>query len=449
MPADTRTQLAEARSAKAEGRCLVAQLSGKPNLEWLRKQAKHRLRELRTQFPKAQLAHAQFDLAKDLGFTSWRDLKEHIDSMTIEGRMIVAAKNGDAKNLAALLDANPDKMRLSVPPYDATLLHAGARHLNVVDLLLKRGCDPNAREKGDNTYAIHWAAAAGALDVVKRLADAGGDVVGHGDDHEMEVIGWASCWEGTETARHGAVRDFLISRGAKHHIFSAVAIDAADEVRRIVAENPAALSSRQSRNENNRTPLQFAVGFKRPRMVALLIELGADPLGVDGWGMPVAAYADTPEIDRPVMEKIRALTDAELLSAARGSRAANVGAMDLVASLALGDHDTAERLLRENPRTVEPSNGVLHLMAKRGDPVSVTWLIAHGANPNGRWAHWDSEVAPLHLSCLTNHPSVARALLEGGADPSIKDTKHESDALGWAKFFGRDEIIDMLKMSRM
>jgi ankyrin repeat protein len=423
----------------------VAQFSGKPNLEWLRKQAKRRLRELRKQFPQAPLAQAQFELAKDFGFTSWRDLKAHVDSLTIEGRMIVAAKNGDAQTLAALLDAHPDKMHLSVPPYDSTLLHAGAQHLPVVDLLLNRGFDPNAREKGDNTYAMHWAAAAGALDVVTRLAGAGGDVVGHGDDHEMEVIGWASCWEETQTPEHRAVRDFLISRGAKHHVFSAIAIDDAVEVRRIVAENPAALNSRQSRNENNRTPLQFAVSFNRPRMVALLVELDADPLGVDGWGMPVAAYAHTPDIDRPVMEKIRARATGELRSAERGHRAANVGAMDLVASLGLGDRDTAGRLLQENPRLIEPAAGVLHLMAKRGDAASVTWLIQHGANPSTRWAHWDSEVTPLHLACLANHPNVVRALLESGADPSIKDTKHDSDALGWAEFFNRGEIIGLLK----
>jgi ankyrin repeat protein len=423
----------------------VAQLSEKPNLEWLRKQAKHRLRELRTQFPNAQLAHAQFDLAKDFCFKSWRDLKAHVDSLTIEGRMIVAAKNGDARTLAALLDAHPDKMRLSVPPYDATLLHAGARHLNVVDLLLTRGFDPNAREKGDNTYAMHWAAAAGALDVVKRLADAGGDVVGHGDDHEMEVIGWASCWEQTLTPRHRAVREFLLSRGARHHIFSAVAIADADEVRRIVTANPASLNSRQSRNENNCTALQFAVRFNRPRMVALLVELGADPLVVDGWGMPVAAYARTSEIDRPVMEKIRALTSGELLSAARGHRAANVGALDLVASLALGDRETTERLMRDSPRLVEPGTGVLHLMAKRGDALSVIWLIQHGANPNGRWSHWDAEVTPLHLAVLANHPDVARVLLDAGADPTVNDTKHDSDAAGWAEFFGNKEIAEILK----
>jgi ankyrin repeat protein len=423
----------------------VSQLSDRPNLEWLRKQAKRRLRALRIEHADAQLAHAQFDLARDFGFTSWRDLKAHVDSLTIEGQMIVAAKDGDARTLAALLDAHPDKIGLCVPPYDGTLLHAGARHLAVVDLLLMRGFDPNAREKGDNTYAMHWAAAAGALDVVRRLADAGGDVVGHGDDHEMDVIGWASCWDGTKDEAHANVRAFLITRGATHHIFSAIGADDGDAVREIIAASPAALASRMSRNENNQTPLQFAVRFDRPRMVALLVDLGADPLAGDGWGMPVAAYAQTPDIDRAVMRKIAQLTAAELLSAERGQRKPNLGPADLIAALALGDSGAAARLLEENPRLLDPMGGVLHLMAKRGDAIAVTWLLRHGANPNARWAHWEAEVTPLHLACLANQADVARALVAGGADPAIQDTEHHSDAFGWAGFFGRRDILEILR----
>ena len=41
-----------------------------PNLEWLRKQAKHRLQELRQCDPSAKLAEAQFELAKEYGFPS-------------------------------------------------------------------------------------------------------------------------------------------------------------------------------------------------------------------------------------------------------------------------------------------------------------------------------------------------------------------------------------------
>src|SRR5207237_10034997 len=191
-----------------------------------------------------------------------------------------------------------------------TLLHvaAFAGHISCVDLLLGRGIDVNVREKGDNTYPMHWAAAAAHLDVVRRLADAGGDVVGQGDDHELEVIGWATCWDGADDDAHRAVADFLVSRGARHHIFSAIALTLGDEVRRIVASDASSLTRRLSRNENNQLPLHFAVRLNRPDMVALLLELGADPLAVDGSGYPAAMYASGPDIDHGVMQVIRDMT---------------------------------------------------------------------------------------------------------------------------------------------
>ena len=49
---------------------------------------------------------------------------------------------------------------------------------------------------------------------------------------------------------------------------------AADEARRIVAADPAALSRSMSRNEDYQLPLHFAVRRNRPEMVSLLLELG-------------------------------------------------------------------------------------------------------------------------------------------------------------------------------
>jgi ankyrin repeat protein len=325
----------------------ASSLPDAPNLEWLRKEAKRRLAELRQAKPDAKLADAQFEIAKQYGFPSWRALKAHVESLSVEGQLFDAAKAGDVPRLAALLDAHPDKLLIRNQPYEWTLLHAAASRdqssseekdqLGAVDLLLKRGFDPNARERGDNTYPMHWAAAAGSLDVLRRLADAGGDVVGHGDDHELEVIGWATCWEGCDDDAHHAVADFLVSRGARHHIFSAIAMGLADEVRRIVAANPGALNRRMSRNENHQSPLHFAVRMNRPAMVALLVELGADPLAVDGSGNTASAYAEVPGVDRAVVQAIRAMTLAELDSAERGHRAANVTMLDLVAALSLGN----------------------------------------------------------------------------------------------------------------
>ena len=421
------------------------------NLEWLRKQAKRRLRELRQANPDAKLADAQFDLAKEHGFSSWRALKAQVDSLTVDGQLFDAARNGDVDGLAALLDNHPDKLSARAKPYEWSLLHAAAHtgQLGAVSLLLKRGLDVNTREKGDNTYAMHWAAAAGHVDVVRRLADAGGDVIGRGDDHELEVIGWATCWDGCDDAAHRAIVDLLISRGARHHIFSAIAMNLADEVRRIVADDPSTLNSRMSRNENNRMPLHFAVLRNRPEMVSLLIDLGSDPLAVDGSGQSAAMYATAPDTDRRVMEKIRAMTSSELISAVRGHRQPRGTAMDLIAVLALRDWDTAARLLRESPGLLDPlgpSGGALHLMAKRNDVEAVKWLLDHGADPNARWGReWDADVTPLHLAAWQGHTKVVQQLLEAGANPAIRDSKHDGDAIGWAEHSGHADVVHIIK----
>jgi ankyrin repeat protein len=422
----------------------VPELPDKPDLDWLRKQAKRRLDDLRRTDPEAQLADAQFALAKDHGFASWRALKAHIDSLTIDGQLFEAARQGDAIALARLLDAHPDKLHVRAKPYGMTLLHLAAQDLASVELLVARGIDVNARDTGDNSYAMHWAAAAGTLAVVRRLADAGGDVVGHGDDHGLEVIGWATCWPGCDDDAHRAVADFLISRGARHHIFSAIALDLDGEVRRIVADDPSAFNHRQSRNESHRTPLHFALVMKRPRMIELLLELGADPLAVDGDGQPVAIHASEPSIDRAVMKKIRAMTQAELLSAARGNRPPRSAPADLMAMLALGDWSTAAHLVDQNASLLAPVSGVLHMMAKRNDTAAVRWLLDRGADANGMWAHWDADVTPLHLAAMQGHAEVAQLLLDAGANTSIRDSKHDSDPRGWAEFFEKPAIVAMI-----
>ena len=82
---------------------------------------------------------------------------------------------------------------------------------------------------GDNAYALHFAAAVADLDTVKMLVEAGSDVVGHGDDHQVGVLGWATCFRRVRED----VADYLLRNGAKLDLWSAIALDRADEVRSI------------------------------------------------------------------------------------------------------------------------------------------------------------------------------------------------------------------------
>ena len=344
-------------------------------------------------------------------------------------QLFEAARDGTVAALRSALDADPSKLTVRDPPYGWTLLHHAAQrgHLAIVNLLLERGCDVNTLERGDQTTALHWAAAAGHVAVVRRLLQAGVDPIGHGDEHELEAIGWASCWEGADTDAHREIVQLLLDHGARHHIFSAIAMNLADEVRRIVAQDPSALARRMSRFEDFRLPLHFAVHLNRPEMVGLLIGLGADPFATDGAGFPPAAYARNVDADRPLQERLSIAGD-----------------MDLFTALAIEDYQVAAQILRNDPPSIS-RGGVLHLMAKRGHVGAVKWLVANGGDVNARWSHWDAEVTPLHMAVLGNHPDTVRALLEAGADPKGIDSKHNSDAIGWAEFFGRPALAGLMR----
>lgn len=343
-----------------------------------------------------------------------------------------AARAGDRRTLARVIEGDPERINIREKPYGWTLLHAAAHkaQLDVVDYLLARGFDANAKEQGDNTTAMHWAAAAGSASVVRRLAEAGGDVVGHGDEHALGVIGWATCWDGCDDDAHRAVVDVLLEYGAAHTIYSAIAMNRADLVREMVARDSSALIQPRSRHEHFEMPLQFAVQRNQPEMVRLLLELGADPLAKDAAGIDATGYAAWKRVD---VEIVRMLVNAD--------------AGNLLTSLALGNLSAANRIVLEDPAAVD-RDGVLHLLSKRGSAVAITWLIDHGADVNALWNHWGAMVTPLHMAVLDDNLDAAHVLLARGADATIRDSMHDSDALGWAEFMGRGRIAELIRGHR-
>lgn len=345
-----------------------------------------------------------------------------------DAQMVSAAQKGDAARLRSLLDAHPDRMTKAWGgPWDQPLLHLAATggHAACVRLLLERGFDPNTRDRTDTATALHFAAGEGRLEVVKLLLDAGTDIEGLGNDHELNVLGWATSLGPfrEETAR------YLLSRGATMTLWSAIALDDAAAVRRIVRENPAILATaRMSRTEDARSPLHHAVGRNRPGMVRLLLESGADPSRLDALGFSALGS---------VNEK----TDPVILSLLEQS-GLRLGLYD---ALVLGRYDEAERLL--DPSAIRRGGAQTHLFVyavAKDNWTMAEWLLARGADINAIAEVYQCPATALHFAVENKPAERIRWLLDHGADPAIRDGKFDSDARGWASFLGRDEIVRII-----
>ena len=463
------------------------QLPDRANLEHLRNEAKQRLRALRVEQPAAQLAEAQRLVARDYGFPRWRALKAAVDAAERErvfaaarqgnvdavrralqhgfhpgttdgaGRSVhqiakraghtelelllreyqerdarpadvlkavaalhAAAAQGRADDLHHLLAAHPDLLDARGADHlGATALHAAAagNQIACVRLLLEAGAAVDIRDSGDNALALHFAAQAADLEIVRALVEAGADVNGEGDDHQLGVLGWATCFRRVREDVAASLR----GQGARLNIWAAIALDDEPGVRRLVNADPALLAARMTRNEHRRTPLHHAAALGRPGMVRLLLDLGADPRTTDAAGATALTLAALDGGDRAVMTVLE-----------------SAGAtFDLVTALGLGRHDLAERLLAEDPARLGPGGRdilALHVLVSRKNVDGVRWLLAHGADVNGKRVFWDCNSTPLHVTAEHGLVDLARVLLDAGADPAIRDDTYEATALGWAEY---------------
>jgi cytohesin len=117
-----------------------------------------------------------------------RPLVQHMVSCGITAGPAEYARIGDTETLARLVEADPAVARLDV----VMMAAVDFRHHALVEWLLERGADVNARaDWGSRHTALHSAAWNGDLQMVKLLDRAGADRAARDEEHNGTALSWA------------------------------------------------------------------------------------------------------------------------------------------------------------------------------------------------------------------------------------------------------------------
>jgi ankyrin repeat protein len=453
------------------------QLPAQPNLEQLKKQAKslahgarannrvelERFRVLPAFASKSieelsavglALHDAQSVIAREYGFKSWKELREHVEerslSFTAAVEEFVRCATGGAPARALRLlalhpgiahaslytelvlgDAPAVDVRLSKQPELVkqpggpqswepllyvchTYLHQGVPEratglVATAGTLLARGANPNAQYHfqwhRELPRTALWAAlcAAGHLPLAEVLLEAGADPT---DGVSMHI---------TSGGGNIAALDLLYRFGANVNGIPG----GVPPLRYSMSWAPGRLSDAAglrwlldhgadvnlSWGELNESPLHIAAQRWDVAMVELLVQLGADIHGRRADGRTAHTLAEL-QGNREVAAWLLAhgATD-ELAPLER-----------FVAACAQGDRNRAEGLLQERPQLraqiQKEHHLTLHIPAERGDVAVLETMLACGFDPNVK----DGEgVTALHRAARAGRVGVVRVLLSHGA----------------------------------
>src|SRR5579859_6728771 len=109
----------------------------------------------------------------------------------------------------------------------------------------------------------------------------------------------------------------------------------------------------------------------------------------------------------------------------------------------LADHPAlADQLREERP-------ALITWAAACGSPAAVEFLVELGFDVNARGRTDVPSDQPwqtaLHKAAEDGNLALARTLLRLGADPNVRDYRFDSTPLGWARYFSRPALIELLE----
>jgi ankyrin repeat protein len=203
--------------------------------------------------------------------------------------------------------------------------------------------------------------------------------------------------------------------------------------------------SLESPGEMLRSLLAWAITHDQRRRVALLAEHGVDV--VSPFTEQRSPRRRTP-VEVALVNGHRQLAS-QLL--ALGARPARLSAADtFVAAVLAGDSEAVQQTPAEVVATVRRKRtGLVTWAAAQGAPNAVELLAGAGFDVNapgrsdiGGNQPWHTA---LHVAAENGNLTLARTLLELGADPNIPDKHYHSTPLGWARYFGQPALVELLQ----
>lgn len=308
--------------------------------------------------------------------------------------LTVAAALGDLDGIRAILDKDPDQIRLARPNGRRALTTAVEfGHDDIARLLLERGADPTWPElNAERGGALHAAARAGNRALVELLLAHGADPNAHSDSAGNSVY----------AAKTREIRALLEAHGGTVDPYDLVWMDEDDEVMRRVMEDPKSAE-----------------------------------LGCGG--------VFTAVVTRGKRDLLKRLLDAGIRVPAvvTGCQSYLLEQPDMLRTLL--DHGM-------NPNTCNwQMQTMLHMLCRQ-DPngkdqelntLRAGMLLDAGANISAREDQFSA--TPLAWAALNNNTGMVRFLLSRGAPTNLPDDKPWATPLAWATKRGHTEIVKILR----
>lgn len=363
-----------------------------------------------------------------------------------------AAEQGHAEMARTLVEAGAG-LSLTTRLGDYTPLQVAARggHAEILEILLEAGADPNAETSTGGSTALHFAAATAHDEAVATLVAYGANVNVREDHWGQTPLMFAASKGRLETVETllEAGADVNAMTGVRDMRVRAAEDRAAGEIRDRVLEEFRGEQVAGGGEGWMPSPDEVQTALERARALSEE-EVGESMKTLRSAFVPPQVQADNPTSDAAEAEAAAQEADLELEEADEydTSYPALVGGQGgltpLLHAVREGEAEVALRLLDAGADVNQPSGGdgtsPLLMAAINGHFDMMSELLERGADPNlashagttPLFAVINTQWAPkarypqqrAYLQQEASHHDVMRTLLEAGADPDARLTKH-------------------------